>query len=225
MAVTLRPIGPADREQVLRINADHVELLSPLDDERLTLLQQLAHRVDVIDVDGAFGGFVVTVGPGSSYDSDNYRWHAERFGSDFYYLDRVVVAPGFRRSGAARVVYDELEGLAAPHGRMVLEVNVDPPNVPSLRFHEGRGYVEVGRFGPDGHVVAMMSRQLSATSGSGRSAGHALDTSRVDLSMVAGPPAPARRWLTHAIPPVAPRWPRCGVTDQLPGAARTRPVH
>lgn len=160
MAVTLRPIRPADREEVLRINADHVELLSPLDEDRLTVLQEIADRADVIDVDGAFAGFVVTVGPGSSYDSDNYRWHVERFGSEFYYLDRVVVAPGFRRSGAARVVYDELESLAAPRGRMVLEVNVDPPNVPSLRFHEGRGYAEVGRFGPAGHVVAMMSREL-----------------------------------------------------------------
>ncbi len=160
MAVTLRPIEPADREQVLRINADHVELLSPLDDERLTLLQRLADRADVIDVDGAFAGFVVTFGPGSDYDSDNYRWHVERFGSRFYYLDRVVVAPALRRSGAARAVYDELESLAAPYGRMVLEVNVEPPNLPSLRFHEGRGYVEVGRFGPHGHVVAMMSREL-----------------------------------------------------------------
>lgn len=164
MAVTLRPIGPADREAVLAINAEHVELLSPLDDERLTLLQRLADRADVIDVDGAFGGFVVTVGPGSDYDSDNYRWHVDRFGTDLYYLDRVVVAPGLRRSGAARVVYDELEALAAPHGRMVLEVNVDPPNVPSLRFHQGRGYGEVGRFGPADHVVAMMSKELSGPS-------------------------------------------------------------
>ena len=162
MAVRLRPIGPGDRAAVLRLNAEHVELLSPLDDDRLTVLEAWADRADVIEVDGEVAGFVLTFGPGTGYDSENYRWHAERFGDAFYYLDRVVVAPEHRGAGVAHAAYDELEQVAQPYGRMVLEVNADPPNEPSLRFHRRRGYTEVGRLGEPGHVVSLMSRELAA---------------------------------------------------------------
>jgi hypothetical protein len=60
----------------------------------------------------------------------------------------------------ASTVYDQLEQVAQRYGRMVLEVNADPPNEPSLRFHRRRGYAEVGRLGPPGHVVALLSREL-----------------------------------------------------------------
>ena len=46
--------------------------------------------------------------------------------------------------------------------RMTLEVNVDPPNLGSLAFHERRGYVEVGRLGEPGHVVGLMAKELTA---------------------------------------------------------------
>ena len=70
--------------------------------ERLTWLVGLAHRADVLEVDGEVGGFVVTFRPGSDYDSENYRWFADRYGRDFYYLDRIVVAEHLRRPGLAR---------------------------------------------------------------------------------------------------------------------------
>jgi len=160
VTVTLRPIGPDDKAAVLALNHDHVELLSPMDRDRLAVLQGWADRADVVEVDGAVAGFVLTFAPGTAYDSENYRWHAERFGDGFYYLDRVVVAPVHRGLGVAHAVYDELEEVARPYGRMVLEVNLDPPNEPSLRFHRRRGYTEVGRTGPPGHVVSLLSREL-----------------------------------------------------------------
>lgn len=162
MHVSLRPIGPDDRAYVLRLNAEHVELLSPMDDARLTALQGWAERADVIEVDGEPAGFVLTFGPGSAYDSANYRWHAERFGTRFCYLDRVVLEPAHRGAGAAHRAYDLLEDAARSRGRMVLEVNCDPPNEPSLRFHARRGYVEVGRLGEPGYRVALLARTLHA---------------------------------------------------------------
>lgn len=165
MVATLRPIGPDDRAAVLALNHDHVELLSPMDEQRLALLQGWADRADVIEVDGQVVGFVLTFAPGTGYDSQNYRWHAERFGEAFYYLDRVVVSPPHRGRGVAHAVYDELEHLARRYGRMVLEVNADPPNEPSLRFHQRRGYTEVGRLGAPGHVVSLMSRELGPPPG------------------------------------------------------------
>src|SRR5262245_27668768 len=119
-----------------------------MDHARLVELRAMADRFDVLDVDGAFAGFVITFGPGTEYDSDNYRWFGERH-DRFYYLDRIVLHEEFRRRGYGGSVYDELEDVAAAYGRLALEVNVVPPNEPSMAFHAARGYVEVGRLGED----------------------------------------------------------------------------
>jgi len=144
---------------VLELNEQEVFKLAPMDADRLEELHGWCHRFDVVEVDGGFGGFVIVFAPGSAYDGDYYRFFGERF-TDFLYLDRIVLEKHVRRRGVGAFVYDELEAVAAEHGRMTLEVNVEPPNPPSLAFHEGRGYVEVGRGGPEGHVVSLMVKSL-----------------------------------------------------------------
>jgi uncharacterized protein len=158
---TLRPITPSDVDDVLALNERNVVKLAPLDAARLAEIQDWADRVDVLDVDGDFAGFVVTFGPGTPYDSDNYRWFTDRF-DDFYYLDRIVLHEDFRRRGLGGFVYDDVEETARKHGRLALEVNLVPRNDASLAFHESRGYVEVGRLGDDDHLVTLMTRELEA---------------------------------------------------------------
>jgi predicted GNAT superfamily acetyltransferase len=155
----LRPVTDADAPDVLALNERNVELLAPLDDARLGQLRGWSDRFDVLESDGEFAGFVVTFGPGTPYDSENYRWFTERHGAHgFYYLDRIVLHEDFRRQGLGGFVYDALETVAAKHCRMALEVNVVPRNDASLAFHERRGYVEVGRLGDPGHLVALMEK-------------------------------------------------------------------
>ena len=156
----LRPIAASDHPRVLAWNHDHVELLAPLDEPRLRTLLGWTDLGCVISADGHDAGFVLTFAAGSAYDSPNYRWFAEHY-SAFYYLDRVVVDPSVRRTGVATRVYDEIEERArtlAPV--MCLEVNLDPPNEPSLAFHRRRGYVEVGRDDATGHLVGLMVKEL-----------------------------------------------------------------
>jgi predicted GNAT superfamily acetyltransferase len=157
----LRRIRPADHAEVLALNQANVVKLAPMDEARLRQLDGWADRFDVIDVDGEFGGFVVTFAPGSAYDSENYRWFAERHDRDFYYLDRIVLADEHRRRGLGTFVYDELEQVARPYGRLALEVNVVPRNDVSLAFHDRRGYVEVGRLGDEAHRVSLMEKRFS----------------------------------------------------------------
>ncbi|MEP6649566.1 MAG: GNAT family N-acetyltransferase [Lapillicoccus sp.] len=159
---SLRPIAEADVPAVLALNHRFVDLLSPLDAERLLWLAGLSDRADVVEVGERVVGFVLTMAPGSGYDSENYRWHAQRFDDAFYYLDRIVIAEEVRRQGVAGFVYDAMEEVAQGFGRMTLEVNVDPPNLGSLAFHERRGYIEVGRLGEPGHVVGLMAKELTA---------------------------------------------------------------
>lgn len=156
----LRTVRDTDLADVLELNEANVEMLAPMDEARFHELRGLAHRFDVVEVEGTFGGFVITFAPGSAYDSENYRWFSERHGEGFYYLDRFVLGTEQRRRGLGGRVYDELEAVAAAWGRMTLEVNLVPRNDPSLAFHGGRSYVEVGRLGDPDHLVSLMEKVL-----------------------------------------------------------------
>ena len=155
----LRPLRDTDVADVLTLNDRNVVKLAPMDEARLHELRETADRFDVLDVDCAFAGFVITFAPGTAYDSDNYRWFAARH-ERFYYLDRIVLHEGFRRRGLGGQVYDELERVAAPYTRLALEVNLVPRNDASLAFHAARGYREVGRLGDDEHLVSLMEKPL-----------------------------------------------------------------
>jgi uncharacterized protein len=155
----LRPITESDFDDVLGLNERNVELLAPLDADGLRKLIEVAHRADVVDDDGLFSGFVVTIASGAAYDSDKYTWFSQRY-DRFLYLDRIVLHEDTRRRGLGTFVYDTVEGEAAAFGRLLLEVNIEPPNEPSLTFHRRRGFVDVGRTGEIGHITTMMEKPL-----------------------------------------------------------------
>lgn len=158
MGELLAPLAEGDVDDVLALNERHVELTAPLSADRLAYLARVG-RVERIAVDEAFAGFVVTVPSGAAYDGSNFAWFSERY-PRFAYLDRIVVHEGFRRRGLASRVYDELEARPATAPLLVLEVNSDPPNEPSLAFHRGRGFADVGERDFEGHRVAMLVKVL-----------------------------------------------------------------
>jgi predicted GNAT superfamily acetyltransferase len=158
----LRELTRADWPAVLALNLASVLELSELDERRLEWILSLAHRALAIEGErGEVVAFALAVGPGTAYDSANYRWFDARF-ERFVYLDRVAVAEPLRRRGMATRLYEAMEDAAVPFERMVCEVNVLPPNPASLAFHDARGYVEVGRLAHDERKqVALLSRELT----------------------------------------------------------------
>ena len=160
MSTRLRPIEPADHEAVLAWNEANVELLAPLDEARLLELLDQGDGV-IIEHDGSAVGFVLTFLSGSAYSSPNYGWFQARHDA-FLYLDRVVVDSSVRRAGVGSAVYDLIEQRATEVGPvMCLEVNLDPPNEPSLAFHRNRGYVDVGQQVWSDHLLTMMEKRLT----------------------------------------------------------------
>ena len=157
----LRPILEADHAEVLALNEQNVELLAPLDEDRLVQMLSWADTAAVIDVDGSFAGFVLTFADGSAYDGENFGWFSDRF-SDFCYLDRIVIHEDFRRRGLGSEVYDELES-SCGRPLFALEVNLDPPNVGSLAFHRARDFAEVGQRVSGGHLVSLFLKALPTT--------------------------------------------------------------
>lgn len=164
-SIRLRPVTDNDLGAVLTLNEAEVEMLAPMDEPRFHELRGLAHRFDAVEVDGAFGGFVITFAPGTAYDSENYRWFGHRYPDRFYYLDRFVLDEPQRRRGIGTLVYDDIESTALPYGRIVLEVNLVPRNDASLAFHRRRGYAEVGRLGDDHHLVSLQEKPLAPVTG------------------------------------------------------------
>jgi len=158
----LRDATRADWPAILRLNEESVHFLSPLDDARLAELAAAASCLRVVEEEGAVAAFLLGFDKGAEYDSPNYRWFDARFDS-FFYVDRVVVAPGFRGRRLADRLYDDVEAAARARGIGVVlcEVNVVPPNPASLAFHARRGFREIGRqpYG-EGKTVAMLRHDL-----------------------------------------------------------------
>lgn len=148
----LRDLTRADFPTVVTLNNAEVPRVSDTSEADLAQLLEWSERALVDDVDGRIAGFAITLRPELPYASINYRWFAEHY-PGIHYLDRVVVAPGFRRTGVASALYSRIEE-RRPVG---LEVNLKPRNDVSLSFHAGRGFSEVGQLEhPDGHVVSLM---------------------------------------------------------------------
>jgi predicted GNAT superfamily acetyltransferase len=157
---TVRELARADWPAVLELNEASVRELSPLDEARLQYILVLAHAALVVDREGEVAAFAIAIGPGTPYDSANYRWFAERY-ERFLYLDRIAVGAAHRRHGLGALLYGAMEQAARPFGQMVCDVNVRPRNDASLGFHAARGYEDVGRL-EHGEVktVALMRKQL-----------------------------------------------------------------
>ena len=142
------PIVPATAEHfaaILALNEESVAVLAPMARERLELLHSRAtyHRV-AVEAD-AVAGFALAFGAEADHDSVNFAWFAARY-PRFIYVDRVVVAATHRAQGVGALLYENLFAFARSAGYELVtcEIDSDPPNPPSARFHERFGFREVG---------------------------------------------------------------------------------
>lgn len=160
----IRPLEPADIDQVSAINEAGVPGVTPADVQEVTRLVELSEfsvvAVDEAD-DATVLGFLIVMAPGVAYESENYRWFSER-GTDFLYIDRIAIADGHRGEGIGEALYRELFRVAAEQGRaeVTCEVNTMPPNPGSMRFHERLGFEKVGELVTKGgaYEVALLAR-------------------------------------------------------------------
>ncbi|MBM7562019.1 GNAT family N-acetyltransferase [Fusibacter tunisiensis] len=142
----IRPATKNDMNRLLALNEESVHFLSPLDHKRLEMLVDQSEQTVVVEVDGQVEAFAIVVREGKSYDSVNYRWFLEKYDS-FLYVDRVVVSVEKHGEGIGRMLYDHLFDYAKSHGfpRLTAEIDINPPNPVSLKFHETFGFKEVGK--------------------------------------------------------------------------------
>lgn len=95
----------------------------------------------VMEEDEEIAGFVIVLGPGQIYESENYKYFTNNY-SSFDYVDRIVVSKKFRGKGFGSKLYEHLF-ISSKEERITCEVNIKPPNPKSIKFHQMLGFEEV----------------------------------------------------------------------------------
>lgn len=149
---------------MLALNAACQPEVGPMDQDKLVAFAEWAPVMRVVDVDDRIVGLLVGMTEECPYDSPNFRWFHERH-SAFAYIDRVAIEESERGAGWGPNLYRDFEAWAKDNGKPLLcaEVNTEPPNPRSLRFHDLFGFDMVDQVEPTGdpgYRVGMMEKRI-----------------------------------------------------------------
>ncbi|HRC80630.1 MAG TPA: GNAT family N-acetyltransferase [Sedimentibacter sp.] len=160
----IRPATPEDYEEILKLNEESVHFLSPLSKEKLIHLHQESEILKVVETDGKVEAFVLALREGKDYDSVNYAWFSKNY-EKFLYIDRVVVSVKQQGSGLGKMLYEDVFKHAKSIDVPVVtaEIDIEPPNPVSLKFHEKFGFKEVGKQAVAGgkKIVSLQAVQIA----------------------------------------------------------------
>ncbi len=145
-AMRLRPYAENDLDAVLELNEASVEVLSPLDGNRLRLLISLSEMSLVAEIDNEVAGFMLVFAEASDYDGESYGWFDQNY-DNFLYVDRIIIDAAARGQGLASIFYQQLidDARKLQKSCLLAEIDIEPPNHASLKFHQRFGFVEVDR--------------------------------------------------------------------------------
>jgi predicted GNAT superfamily acetyltransferase len=143
MSTILRSPSADDDAAMLALNNESAVETSLLN---IVSLQQLVASSFYVRIAGQMDGFCIALDQDAKYQNPNFEWFRRKYRL-FVYIDRIVVAAHARGQGIAREMYSDLKLASKNADRSLIgcEINIDPPNLASDRFHEAFGFVEVGR--------------------------------------------------------------------------------
>ncbi len=141
----IRRFSREDLDALHLINEASVPGVGTLTRDRLeALVADSEATLVAVDTHEKPTGFVLVMLEGLGYESLNYRWLSERY-DRFAYVDRIAVAEAARGRRIGEALYAAaIEAFAGNRPVLLAEVNLEPPNPGSLRFHKRLGFREVG---------------------------------------------------------------------------------
>lgn len=162
--IRFRPLTVADATVLQPINNQAYPAVPMVSVEQLASLIERGSWGLVAESAGSVAGFVLCFSPGAQYDSENYRYFESHF-DDHLYIDRIVVAEGFRGQGVGSALYEKVFEEAGRRGtsEVTCEVNVEPPNPGSIAFHQKMGFRNLDTQATKGGsvVVQLMAASVS----------------------------------------------------------------
>jgi len=153
----------SDIDAALELNNFNTPAVGELDHVQLQFLIDHSLYSFAIGAD-TLHAFCITFAPGAPYTSVNYQWFSKKY-TNFVYLDRIVVSEIMRNQTLGEKLYLAVEqrmikDRCAPI--LTCEVNLNPPNHGSIRFHNRIGFHEVGQQeSKPGLTVSLLSKQIS----------------------------------------------------------------
>ena len=162
----VRNIEIADLARVLEINNANTPGVSELTMSELeTDIENCLHALAIDNEHGEVCAFCITFDPGAPDAGANHQWFAERYKS-FVYLDRIAIDSNHQNRGLGALLYQSVEQHmlnSAEHTLLCCEVNLEPPNPGSLRFHQRIGFAEVGQQSPSpGYIVSLQQKIVNS---------------------------------------------------------------
>jgi len=161
---TTRNIEIADLARVLEINNANTPGVSELTFAELESdLNNSLHALAIDNERGDVCAFCITFDPNAPDAGANHQWFAERYKS-FVYLDRIAIDSNHQNRGLGALLYQAVEQRmldSAEHSLLCCEVNLEPPNPGSLRFHKRIGFSECGvQSTAPGYAVTYLQKLL-----------------------------------------------------------------
>ena len=160
----LRVMRDDDLASIVALNAAAAPAVTVLSEEEMAALRGWCDVCLVaLNRSGEIIAFLLSLGGGQPYESENYRWFEDR-GVRHQYIDRIVVGESARGTGVGRAMYESVFERARERGatEVTAEVNLDPPNPRSMAFHERLGFRQLGEQVTKGGAitVALLSRPV-----------------------------------------------------------------
>ena len=164
----IRPFQPADLAALYAINQASTPGVGHEDSaDGLGALIAMSTCLVATDAAGTPTGFVNLIEPGTrAYPSDNLRWlerWMETQDTSMLYVDRIAVAAPARGQRTGERLYAAAVDLTGKRARawLTCEVNTEPDNPGSHRFHARLGFQRIGaaRYRDD-YAVAFYGRRL-----------------------------------------------------------------
>lgn len=158
--MNIRDLTHTDVEAMWVINEEGLPGTGQVSQDELVSLLNLASLSLGAFEDERMLGFVICLPPRTSYGSLNYAWFNQRYDA-FLYVDRIAVAPANRNQGVGSALYENVVAVARDRSVPVAaEVNLEPPNPGSVRFHHRFNFDEVGTLDHGTKAVTMFLRDI-----------------------------------------------------------------
>ncbi|MBO6792560.1 MAG: GNAT family N-acetyltransferase [Balneolaceae bacterium] len=157
----IRPVQHNDLSTIRQLNEQAVPHVNSIPISDFEEFMEMSSFFLVVEIEQKVVAYLIVLGPGQSYDSENYRYFSEHYPS-FDYVDRIVVSPEYHGKKIGSKLYAYLVEHSKEQ-RITCEVNIDPPNPGSTIFHTKLGFKEVGQQLSEGgkKTVSLMVKELS----------------------------------------------------------------
>lgn len=155
MDLEIRQLGKSDVDSIWKINEDGLPGTGKVSLEEIEALLGFSSLAVGAYHGEKLAGFVICLPPKTAYGSLNYAWFNQRY-KEFLYVDRIAVATQYQNQKIGTLLYDFVKRNARENGIPVTaEVNIQPPNPGSMRFHDRHGFQQVGVLEHDEKSVAL----------------------------------------------------------------------